>query len=1007
MRVAGLVALASAAAHAAPLLTPGDPIFAYDLDTAGGATGSVTYPAVNYPGNENPPKAVDGLTSTKYLNQSKYSAGIIVTPTTAAAAKSIVLTTANDAAERDPSSYIILGTNQPITSTDKSNGFADHWTYITQGTLSLPTTRNTTAAAIDIPNTKSFSSYWIVFPTTRDTVGNNLMQIAEIQLYTGTGGTGTPIFAPGNPTLCTGWNSSIAGGEFVSRVIDGNGGTKYLNFGEENSGFFVVPSVGASVVTSFQLTTANDSDVRDPSSWTLHGMAPNGVWTQIAAGTVTLPNTRGTLGPIIPIGNTNPYLAYRMTFPTVRTVASANSMQVAECQLFGTILPANDSDFDGMDDAWETLHGLVVGTNDGAGNLDNDGSTNLQEYQRGTLPDNPDTDGDGLFDGVESDSHTFVNAADTGSNPLNPDSDSDTYSDGYEVAHGTDPNVPGSIPTIAWDVSPGSAGAGDSVITGGSATWANLASANWTTDAGANNITWDNAGQRKVAIFGGTSGTVTLSGGIDADRVIVNTDGYVFTGDTLTLGASAPMINVTAGTTVMSQVIAGTGGFIKQGNGILRLTGSASNTYTGTTSLKGIGKIVLAKDPGQIAIPGDIFLDSFSFTANNSGLVLGGDEQIADTSIVSWANIGQADTYFRLNGHKETIGGLVSTGVGGFVVLENRGFGDASDYPTGELVIKPTGSNSYSYNGNIRDIDGGTLGGKVAITKDGTGTQTLSGNLSYTGPTKVLGGTLVLANNLAGSAVTVETGGTLSGTGTLGQVTTVNAGGTIAPGANGVGNLNLANTVIAGRYACQLSGATADRLTVTGDLDVTGAVLELSVVSPLTGTSYILASNSGIFTGSFSVVGLPAGYTIKEDGVQVRLVKDGYSAWATLNGLSGDEAADFDHDGLADSVEYVLGSDPKVPSAASAPVPAVVGSNFTFTFQRARTNMTEDVSVVIEVGTDLGAMNTLFNVGADTASSSGGVTVITNGATDTVTLTLPLAPDIAKFARLTVTVDTP
>ena len=39
LRSACVCVLASASVHAAPLFTPGDPVFAYDLDTAGGATG--------------------------------------------------------------------------------------------------------------------------------------------------------------------------------------------------------------------------------------------------------------------------------------------------------------------------------------------------------------------------------------------------------------------------------------------------------------------------------------------------------------------------------------------------------------------------------------------------------------------------------------------------------------------------------------------------------------------------------------------------------------------------------------------------------------------------------------------------------------------------------------------------------------------------------------------------------------------------------------------------------
>lgn len=45
-----------------------------------------------------------------------------------------------------------------------------------------------------------------------------------------------------------------------------------------------------------------------------------------------------------------------------------------------------DTDADGMCDAWETAHGLSVGTDDSAGDADSDGSTNLAEFQAGSDP---------------------------------------------------------------------------------------------------------------------------------------------------------------------------------------------------------------------------------------------------------------------------------------------------------------------------------------------------------------------------------------------------------------------------------------------------------------------------------------------------------------------------------------------------------------------------------------------------------------------------------------------
>ena len=47
----------------------------------------------------------------------------------------------------------------------------------------------------------------------------------------------------------------------------------------------------------------------------------------------------------------------------------------------------SDTDGDGMPDGWEVTYGLNPLVKDGGDDLDQDGYTNLQEYQAGTNPD--------------------------------------------------------------------------------------------------------------------------------------------------------------------------------------------------------------------------------------------------------------------------------------------------------------------------------------------------------------------------------------------------------------------------------------------------------------------------------------------------------------------------------------------------------------------------------------------------------------------------------------------
>ncbi len=171
----------------------------------------------------------------------------------------------------------------------------------------------------------------------------------------------------------------------------------------------------------------------------------------------------------------------------------------------------DDTDGDGLPDAYELLHTSPpspTALNPGE-DLESDGLTNSEEYQIGTDPNNPDTDGDtlkdgpelvgvgarpptdptradtdgdglndavetntgtysnptdtgtdltvadtdrdGLRDGVETKTGTFVSATDTGTDPMEADSDSDGVGDWYEVAASyTNPNDSGDRPVLPY-----------------------------------------------------------------------------------------------------------------------------------------------------------------------------------------------------------------------------------------------------------------------------------------------------------------------------------------------------------------------------------------------------------------------------------------------------------------------------------------------------------------------------------------------------------------------------
>lgn len=110
--------------------------------------------------------------------------------------------------------------------------------------------------------------------------------------------------------------------------------------------------------------------------------------------------------------------------------------------IIGTNSNKADTDEDGLPDGYEFF---VLGTSpllkdtdengieDGVEDLDQDGLSNIEEYQLGANPKDQDTDGDGLLDGEEI--YTYH------TNPLLKDTDGDSLDDGHEIEFGFNPLV--------------------------------------------------------------------------------------------------------------------------------------------------------------------------------------------------------------------------------------------------------------------------------------------------------------------------------------------------------------------------------------------------------------------------------------------------------------------------------------------------------------------------------------------------------------------------------------
>ena len=182
------------------------------------------------------------------------------------------------------------------------------------------------------------------------------MQVNEVGLFTSNDATGTSILTgtPATSILAVQLprsDSRAPTNEGADKLFDGLTSTKYLNFGKENTGIIVTPQSGASVISSFQISTANDAPGRDPASWILYGTndpvtSPDfsqgnlESWTLIGSGALALPDARSTAGPVVNVSNVNSYTSYRMAFPTLKDAANVNSMQISEVQFFAVPEPS-------------------------------------------------------------------------------------------------------------------------------------------------------------------------------------------------------------------------------------------------------------------------------------------------------------------------------------------------------------------------------------------------------------------------------------------------------------------------------------------------------------------------------------------------------------------------------------------------------------------------------------------------------------------------------------------
>ena len=533
---------------------------------------------------------------------------------------------------------------------------------------------------------------------------------------------------------------------------------------------------------------------------------------------------------------------------------------------------------------------------------------------------------------------------------------------------------------------------------------------------GTGTLTKNDSGTLKLSGTNAYTGTTMVNGGILA----IGTTGALLSTTSLTLAGGTQLQPNLDGVVVNTPITLGAGGTTTINAPTNAPGGEVVSTLTLNSVLAGGGNVTFSSSVSQNALS-TIYLGAQSTyagstllntTASTDGTTTSGENQIIvklgvhnplpTTTIVTIDGGNGSGTgrfaEINLNGFNQQLAGLTNiVRSGAKSVLRKQRVVNSNISASAALTIN--NSANFTFSGNLGSdaangsvsvsaMPGSSNGNNFGLTKSGAGTFTLAGTNTYTGITTVNAGMLALgASNVLANTTAVSIG-----TATLNASTFEDTVGTLD--VTGTAKVNLDTN---GKLAFADSSAidwTGGTLTITGTF-VPGSSLRFGTTSDgLTPAQLALITATGV-----------SSFSLDPNGFLVPTLTTDYTSWKNTNAPTGAPGDDFDSDGVANGVEYVLGGSGTTNDIGKLPVLSTTGGNLIFTFIREQASIAGASTFEIQVGDNLVSWPATYPVPGTEVAANPGVSVQKNipaPGKDTVTLTLPLS-DLTKFVRLKIT----